>query len=372
MPDNQDFRLKYVGARFNGGRLPLDVLSDLPAFRDLLVAFAKDGWREANAKRKRVPKGFDKSIALDLVAIEDGSAVPLLKWNRNVAQANLPGFSDRLEEIVTKSFGEIIELINLAGTGRFPESLSVDHIRALNKLGSGLRDDERIEFPGTESADGNVVYLDAYRRRELITHVKETYQRRYESIGRLVTNNAEGSITVQTEDFGAITLPVDPDEVKATYDGNLNADVQFDIQIELDHHERYRSVVDVFDVALIDAQIGADLMRCRARLNELSALMPGWHNGTGKGVTSEAIDAANRFLSRRPGLAGVYRIYPTEEGGVLFEFDSTTWDLSVEFAPDGGVELYGVQIEGMDELEPVGFPAANEEFMALFDARVDR
>ena len=37
----KNFRLRYVGERLGGARLPVDVLPDLPAFRDLLVSFIK-------------------------------------------------------------------------------------------------------------------------------------------------------------------------------------------------------------------------------------------------------------------------------------------------------------------------------------------
>jgi hypothetical protein len=44
----ESFRLRYVGARFKGKRLPVEVLSDLAAFRDPVVAFAKAEWRSLN------------------------------------------------------------------------------------------------------------------------------------------------------------------------------------------------------------------------------------------------------------------------------------------------------------------------------------
>lgn len=56
--EEKSFRLRYVGSRFDNARLPVDVLSDLPAFRDLLAAFAKDEWLSLNSDRQRVPKGF--------------------------------------------------------------------------------------------------------------------------------------------------------------------------------------------------------------------------------------------------------------------------------------------------------------------------
>lgn len=363
------FELRYVGSRFEGTRLPVEVLSDLPAFRDLLVAFAKDAWREGNS-RQRVPKGFDKSIAFDLVGIRDGSAIPQIAWNRDIAQANLPGFSDQLEEIVADAYNMVVRLIDDAGARQFPISLSADHIRALNKLGAGLRENERIEFKGSKGRDGGVVYLDAFRRKDLITHVKETYETRIGGVGRLIANDdAEGFIKVETAEYGEIKIPVDREKIKQVFDGSLRELVQFDIQIELDNKDHYRGVVEVFDTALIDAQIGADLVKCRDRLEELRGLQPGWHNGQGAAIDASASDSARKFLARRPAMCGSYRIYPTDAGGIVFEFESNGWDLSVEFVPGGSVEFFGVEVSGHGELKPMTFSEVSEDFVTEFDKR---
>ncbi|MCK0510026.1 hypothetical protein [Aromatoleum buckelii] len=271
------FKLRYVGLRFDGARLPVDVLSDLPAFRDLLAAFAKDEWRALNADRQRVPKGFDKSLSFDLVSIEEGSAVPSLDWNRGTAQTYLPGFADELYDVVKASFRDVVDLIDGAGNDRFPKSLSSEHVRALNKLGSGLRESERIEFLGTAGADGNVIYLDTYRRKKLITRVRETYQARFEGTGTLLgavvnADAAGGYIEVLTIEHGNIRIQLDAERVVNEFDGNINAVVQFDLQIELDNADRFRSVIEAFDVALIDQGIGEELERCRSRLFEIKGL----------------------------------------------------------------------------------------------------
>ncbi|ACI93249.1 conserved hypothetical protein [Afipia carboxidovorans OM5] len=373
MADETTFKLRYVGSRFNGARLPVDVLLDLPAFRDLLVAFAKEEWRNAN-DRKRVPKGFDKSISFDLVDIEDGSAVPNLTWSRDTAQRSLPGFGDKLLEVIHGSFDSVVNLIDEAGHQRFPKSLSSEHIRALNRLGSGLRHDERIEFLGTKSADGNVIYLDSHRRKALITRVRETYQARFESIGHLcgsvANDDGSGHIVVSTKEHGEINIPVDADRVRDEFDGSIDAQVQLDLQIEMDNDDRLRSIVNVFDVGLIDAEIGEDLLRCSSRLSELQSLPPGWRDGNGLSISSNAIDVATRFIAKRPFLAKQYRIYPTEDGGILFEFETNGWDISVEFLPSGEIEMYGVKIDSDEELEPTKFANLESDFIAAFDRGV--
>lgn len=370
--EHNRFKLRYVGDRFKGHRLPLDVLSDLPAFRDLMVSYAKDRWRQSHADRQRLPKGFDKSISFDLISIEEGSAVPILDWSREIAQQALPGFSDELEEVVDQSFIDLVNLIDGAGHQRFPHALSSEHIRALNKLGSGLREDERIEFLGSSGADGNVIYLDTFRRKALITHVRDTYQLRFEGIGRLLGLHVDGHIQVETPEYGELRIPVDPDRIASEFDGNTGSDVQFALQIELDNQDTYRTIIEAFDVELIDAELSDNIMRCKDRLTEIHSLPEGWHNGIGAAPAAVALSAAHTFLRSRPSFAGAYRIYPTEMGGVLFEFEVRGWDYSVEFGPDGTVEMYGVEISGSDEMEPVRYPALGADFIGVFDARTAR
>ncbi|MCK0510024.1 hypothetical protein GO608_002810 [Aromatoleum buckelii] len=77
-------------------------------------------------------------------------------------------------------------------------------------------------------------------------------------------------------------------------------------------------------------------------------------------------------MSKRPSLCGAYRIFPTEEGGILFEFEINDWDFSVAFASDGSVEMYGIQIDGTGEMDPVRFGEIEDDFMKEFDDRVGR
>jgi hypothetical protein len=118
------------------------------------------------------------------------------------------------------------------------------------------------------------------------------------------------------------------------------------------------------------AQIDADLLRCRSRLAELRDLKAGWHDGSGAAIDEAAAETAERFLSKRPFLASKSRIYPTDAGGVQFEFERNGWDFSVEFGLGGAVEMYGVQIEGPDEMAPRTYERLDESFIHLFDERV--
>ncbi|MFN3820009.1 hypothetical protein [Blastomonas sp.] len=350
----------------------MEVLSDLPAFRDLLVSYAKDEWRRRHEDRERVPKGFDKSLAFDLIDIAPGSAIPKLEWNRhrNSGQVNLPGFADEIEEIVESAYSDVVALIG-GHSGRV-SALNSEKVRALNHFGAGLRDDEKIEL--LDRVNGQVVSLDAHRRKQLITGARETYQTRLEGIGKLIgtqiKSEEEASVTVRTSEHGDITIPVDPIQVKEEFDGNLEQDVQFVLLVELDSQDCFRRVADVLDIAVVDSEISAALSACRKRLEELRSLEAGWHNGVGKQVTDDALHAAEAFLTKRTSFCAAYRLYPTEGGGILIDFEHGNWDYSVEFSATGSVEMYGVEIEGDGELGPKEFNFVGEVFLTAFDDRI--
>lgn len=366
---DKNFQLRYVGARFNGPRLPLTVLADLPAFRELIVAFAKDSWRSNHADKQRLPKGFDKSIAFDLVALEDGSAMPRMVWRRDADQAALPGVTDELENIVDRSFQQLSNLIDDAGNGSFPAVLSAEHVRALNKLGSGLGEEERIEFLGSQGADGNVVFLDSYRRKALITHVRETYERRFDSIGTLAGHRDDGLVFVQTKEHGRLELKVDASRILTEFDGNTGQSVQCALLIELDANDVFRRVIDTFEVEVIDARVSDEVTRCLQRLEELRDLRSQWKDESILPPSAPALASAEKLLSERPDFAALFRIFPNSEAGLVFEFETRGWDYSIEFAADGSVEIYGVEISGAGELEAMSFKSPDSNFFIEFDSR---
>lgn len=352
-----EIQLRYVGKRFEGARLPLDVLGDLPAFRDLLTAFAKASFLVQYPQKKRVPKGFDKSLSFDLTGVNDGSAVPQLRWNRENAQSLLPEFGHQLDALVEGSLQDIASLIDDSSRGVFPKVLSPEHVRALNRFGSGLKEGERIEFLGRAGADGNVVYLDSDRRRQLITKVGENYQTRYEGTGTLVGAHAANDpyVEIQTALYGQILIPIDKKRVLEEFDGNLGGAVQFAVEIQLDSRDSYRKTVDVHTIGLVDEGFAEARAKCDAKLIELGSLTTGWDDGPAEAITPRALDNVRKFLGLLPQLCSGIKIFPTQQGGVLSEFEWGRWDLSVEFLKSGEIEFFGIEISGPGEIQPKSF-----------------
>jgi hypothetical protein len=352
--------------------MPLDVLPDLPAFRDLLVAYVKAGWREAHADRERLPKGFVRGLQFDLVGIEDGSAIPAIQWDSDNAQLQLPEFREEIEVLVSEAFARVVHLVDGAASRASTDSLNPEEIRALNRFGSGLQPDERIEFVDQTDAAGNVIYLDAYRRKLLLTRGRNLYEVRFDSVGKLLGSGVDelevnGHIEISTTEHGTLWLSISPERVKDEFDGKIGADVQFRLMIELDEGDRLLRVADVLEIDLIDAKVVADLERCRSRIGMLTSLSDGWHDGSGKAPTPVSVVSAHRLLARNPGLAANYSIFPTDDGGLLFEFAQGPWDYSIEIGPGGQAEIYGVENDGAGEMETGMLDVDSYEFRAKFD-----
>jgi len=376
IPDNvNNFQLRYVGRRFEGTRLPVEVLSDLPAFRDLIVSFVKKGWYAGHADKARLPKGFDRSLTFDLVGLTNGSAVPNLNWNRDRAQSYLPGMVGQLDDLMSSSFHQVMNLVESAEDESAFPTLTTQQIRALNKLGSGLLDDERIEFLNTTGSKGTVVYLDNERRKRLITRIKGTYETRVEGIGvlvqaKIVPTSLIGNIVISIPKFGDVEVSREKNIVTEEFAPFLGSEVQYDLQIEVDHNDLVRNVVYVHDVGVIDPNQSPEYLRCRERIKQIGDLPAGWNDGDGLRISHIAIENAVRFVVKRPDNCGLFRVFPTEECGISFEFEAAGWDYTVEFLADGKIEMFGVELVGDSVLEPREYVELGDDFLKDFDKQI--
>lgn len=365
------FSLRYVGPRFDNKRLPLDVLSDLPALRDLIAALAKQEFRRNNPDRVRVPQGYDRSIAFSLVDFRHGSAVPVISYDNEVAQQNLPNIGDTMGDVVERAFFRVAEIFDDAAHDKFPQVLPLDAIRALSKLGANIQEDERIEFQGTTGIDGAVVCLDAFKRKKLLTKISETYTAQFDGVGTLTgVDSTHNFIQVRTEKYGELRLLLDGVSMPAKqFDGNIDELVEFSVSVALDAHDEFKSVKEVHSVDLVRPYDGA-VLKCVQRLQELSKIEKGWlGEDQGERLVHLAAMRATQLIFMRAGLASQFRIFPTEEGGVSIEFDISDWNFAVEVMTDGSLEIDGSSADG-DTFAARTFGEVSSEFLEAFDKMV--
>jgi hypothetical protein len=113
-----------------------------------------------------------------------------------------------------------------------------------------------------------------------------------------------------------------------------------------------------------------EAFRLSKRVIEMQQLQVGWGEGSGEKISERALRAALQFINARPDLLSFLHVYPTDDGGVLFEFESGKWDLSVEMTAAGKIELYGVRLDSDEALEPMHFDNINPHLMNQINSRV--
>src|SRR5258705_444561 len=113
----------FKGKRFEDHGLDLDVVPDLYAYKELLVATAKELWKRHHLDRKHLPRHFEASLCLKFYQVQEGSAaVPIFREvevtdQTELWEANEP---DELDEAVVL----VTDAVNAADAdGPLPEAL---------------------------------------------------------------------------------------------------------------------------------------------------------------------------------------------------------------------------------------------------------
>lgn len=323
---------RLVGARFEGTRIPFDVLADLAALQDIVYEGAKARYLRANPLRKRVPRGFRHDVGLSLSAIEPGSAVPCILLTFTAVAAPLLGyFRDARSSIVNAVFAA-----KQHDRDALNQALPPSALKGFERLGRSLEGDEAIviETPAGSPAGGEL-RID----RNVLSFMSEVATG--EPANRIVRREVPVTVCGQDKEKRTFTLRmVDGlqlvvDYAKLKYQGELSEafggyekgeKVLIHGQFELQSGgRRIRQVLEVDFVESLDPQdIGY-------RVEELSQLADGWLDGEGVAPKLEGLSWFQQTWQtcidvdvRLPFL------YPTPTGGLSAEWDGTAARASLD------------------------------------------
>lgn len=143
--------ITFSGPRFDDAGLELDVLSELLAYRKLLIETAKELWRTENRERQRLPKGFEDSIRLKFYSIEAGSTVIPIKRVVTHDDSLLSQPRPNVDEI-DEAAQLIDETIAAVSEDRaIPDRMPKTVLPLLAALGENLREGEAIRTRAVRS-----------------------------------------------------------------------------------------------------------------------------------------------------------------------------------------------------------------------------
>jgi len=339
MSDKEEVFLRpvFCGTRFDGGRLPLEVVGELGVYRRIVLAVAKHLFKAKNKGRQRVPKGFEQDLVLYIREVEVGSAVPVVMRKKGAEvgdQLSLyPDYFLDARRMVAKQIAA-----PTAVESGFPTAV----LRMFGQLGASLKEDEAIEFQVPEGP--TAVYTQATRRR-LSLLAGNTYDDEFGIVGHVTgLNTRKRTFEIQTGD-GSVAGPL-PEELVPAFSDVLGPPPLLVHVTGIGRWNANASLLEILsvdDVTLHDDD--AERRDVHARLKVLAELDDGWLQGDGSAIPEPILRIGARLIERMSakGVTAPY-IYPTEGGGLSIEWSFRDSEVSVELDPQSEeATFFGLQ-----------------------------
>ena len=322
---------KLDGARFKGGVIPLDVLGDVAALQGLLIEVAKTKFIDANSTRERTRKrtrGFSSNdVRLELQKVEDGSTLLTIAL---VAATTL--FGPEQKRYLQEARDAVVAAIAAAEVGGdITVHLNPSALNHFNRLGRNLQDGEAMRF-GAADSTAAAANLTAETRRTLILAAgKQQYTKTYTLRGRVVSgrHHLKRLFEVQADDGRTITVPSDDDSIAVVREAYEGYAVGRRVIVRGVGVFTASDVLKAFES--VEEVIPVDPLDVSTRLEALRSLSPGWLDGEGSALGASGVDWLSEAFERHyDDSLPLPHTFPTEEGGVLFEWKVADVDASLD------------------------------------------
>lgn len=322
-------RPRLCGTRFEGGGIPLEILSDLAVLKEMLIEVAKWKFFQAYPDRQRSPRGFTEGIELKLSGVEKGSAIPIISLFDTSPQLSMMprqnlSYFEQAREAIVSTIGAIEH--NGSTASHLPE----EYLAYFNRIGRSLRDDESIEFE--TSRHTTPVRLTRETRRKLIlvsSSVKEITEEVALRGSIPEADQDRRTFELQLINGHKVSCPIpDPhiDTILKAFNGyRQNTRVLLQGIGKYDRQNRLVGVELVEHISLLDP------LDIPARLDEFRDMKDGWLEGEGAAPSLEGLDwLAAGFDRHFPDDLPLPYLYPTPEGGVQAEWSLSENEISLE------------------------------------------
>lgn len=341
-------RLRFLGGRFErpGVGMPVEVLADLVAYRELLVGVAKVVYRRRHPGRSRIPKHFVDSLELQLREVRPGSRMPVL--DRPVTDGQLQFYGDEYAEAQ-----RLIESVFGSGraVGEVPSYLPATAFSALRVFGRLLGPDEAIEFYRPDGGEVPLARLDGAKRLELLGRFQGGEPLAYEQVVRIV------SVRSEVERAGFRTG--DGETLEGHYEPELFETIKNGIQ-HLGQGNRHllRGTVLVSADGTIRAlesiesleDVEVDLSgyeRARREMVAVAELEDGWFEGNGLAVTGHQLESARRLLDQLEDarLPAPVVVSAAIDGALRLEWHRPNHAAAIDIEQDGEINVASTELD---------------------------
>ena len=327
---------RFRGARFDDASdsIPLELGGELSAYRNLVVEIAKALYREAHPTRKRLPRGFARSIDLRISRTSPGSLV--IDIVDRTSHPKLPVYDEVAEarRLIEEVFGDPTSL---------PEAFPSSARSALLRFGATLWEDDEVvlSHPGSRA-----ITYDRDTRSTLVATVRDYVEEQYSEIVKVTQIDAERNLVTLSPYRGneTVTARFDPDEWFDVLKGAVNPSPAADrwlIEGLLRRHRDGRSmmVTSIENATNVEGQLRT-YDRALDQLRELSELTDGWLDGTSDAPTAEVRESVARVLEALEQTSlDAPMLSPLTDGGVHLEWQDDGQVSYIDLENDGTIDV---------------------------------
>lgn len=336
MPELPKLSPKFEGPRFGKHTIPIELLDDLIAYRDLIKDVAKGLFRKEHPERRRVPSAFEQLFRLAISDVKNGSAVAEL----------VPDISDSDDEAeilqyapyLTSASAIVHETIRSTETpqGGVPVDFPFHLLSKFQKIGRNLKPGEVIDF-GFGTAKPAKYNQDV--RQTLVLLSGKEVERDVDVIGKVVGihNEPEDRVDVKLEDGRTVSGPYSSEHEDMFISGYKQKETHW-IRIRgsgtWNRQNRLARFTNIADVDVINED-DRKLLTSLNRIHEMEKLQPGW---CGPGSVPPPAGAAAwakeivKIVCEEHGLPAPF-VFPTALGDVQLEwkFAGVSIDVRLQF-----------------------------------------
>lgn len=346
-------RLRLTGARFDGGRLPVDSLVELEKYQQVVRIAAEGEWRRDHPDEP-IPEDFRESVSLSIDRIDEGSADVFLVFEQHAVYQH---YQDEARDAVDVTIVAAYNGDPIPDLPALTPEADQEFRDVLSTIGSTLEPEQSIQFYPDAAGTGPVTITVETRRAaiEELARVEDFLQPLEPSTAKTQLEKREESLVARVtailadkKEFFAETADGEihgwyreqpallEDLRKVVNDSGLGplTRITGELQFKAGSPWRFWEVSHIEQVAFDDTVWGR-------RLSEFASLPTGWDGGDSKQISSIALEAAQKLLhaldvaeNEAPG------VFPVDTGGVLIEWANLESVRSVEILPDGGFELF--------------------------------
>ena len=327
-------RPELVGARFERGSIPLEMLNDLSALGEMVVEVAKWRYLQANPDRARSPKGFAQGVSFGITGVEKGSTIPVIDMeflpSGTQDSPQLPGMPGEYEQYFNEARDFIIDAVTAAETNAAVEGILPEkYLRIFDRIGRRLRSDESINFIDPNGTKTGRLTRESRRKLILASQVSEMAEE--VTVRGLIPEADQHRMTFQIQPrqgpkVDALMNEQHSDVVLEVFNSyNSNGLAWIRGIGKYDRNERLVKIDPIEDI------IALDPLDVRARLDEFRSLEDGWFEGEGRALRSEGLDwFAEQFERRYPADLPLPHLYPTPDGGIRAEWSQDSHAIILE------------------------------------------